>query len=170
MSDSSKAMQDALQAAVKRLNSGGSEPQASPPEPFGLLMALLPKLLQDNESDEDVLEKLESLQKEDMGPLREQVQMLRKQCHRLLKSQEELLAEMRELKKQQVAVNQAVLSLARNMERIQLIDDRSAPEEDDADEDFARDAEPPSEREARRRIADPRLRRRVPRNPSRERP
>lgn len=119
--DSTKAMQDALQAAVNRLNGGGGEA----PDPIGILSALLPRLLAhgDDEERDEVLEKLEGVQREDLAPLREEVLQLRKAVHRALKLQEVTLAQVREIAAQQRAVGDAVLELARQMARVQILED-----------------------------------------------
>jgi len=124
-------MQEALQAAVMRMNSGqGDAQQPGPAGTIGAVMSIVNKLLQGSESSEELLEKLETLQKEDLTSLREQVQVLRKQCSRMLKSQEQLLEKVGGIQREQVAVSRAVLDLAREMARITLIDDVPAGEED----------------------------------------
>jgi hypothetical protein len=121
--DTTKAMEEALQAAVARMakpDGGGPAPTA---DPMGLLMAVLPRLLASNEEREDLAEKLEGLEKDAFVPLQEQLRGLRKQVHRVSKMQEELLGELRELREQQTAVGSAVLHLAEQMARVQIIDD-----------------------------------------------
>jgi hypothetical protein len=145
--ESTKAMEEALQAAVKRMNAqnghsgnggngsnGVNAPEATgmmngAVEPMGMLMSFLPKLLQNNDGRDEVLEKLEGLQKEEMAPMREQVLLLRKQLHRVLKTQELMLVEFRELRKQQTAVSHAVLDLAAQMARVEIVNE--LPEEDE---------------------------------------
>ena len=137
--DSTKAMQDALQTAVARMNAGSAsagEPKINLMEAVGPLVALLPRLLQ-NSGGEEVLDRLESLQKGDLTVLREQVQILRKQCYRMLKSQEQLLEKVHEIQRQQVAAAGAVLDLAQQMARITLLDDSSADGSDDEAEGLA---------------------------------
>jgi uncharacterized protein HemY len=135
--DSTKAMQDALQTAVARMNNGSaSEPRVNLMEAVGPLVALLPRLLQNN-GGEEVLDRLETLQKGDLTVLREQVQILRKQCYRMLKSQEQLLEKVHEIQRQQVAAAGAVLDLAQQMARITLLDDSSDAGGDDEAEELA---------------------------------
>ena len=101
--DPTKAMQDALQTAVARMNApSAGEPKINLMEAIGPFVALLPRLLQNN-GGEEVLDRLETLQKGDLTVLREQVQILRKQCYRMLKSQEQLLEKVHEIQRQQVA-------------------------------------------------------------------
>ena len=122
-------MQEALQAAVARINNGSAE--AKPPiapDMFGMLMTIVPKLLQGSQSSEELVDKLEMLQKGDITSLREQVQILRKQCYRLLKSQERLLTKVDEIQMQQASMGRAVVDLAHHMSRITFIDD--APGDD----------------------------------------
>jgi hypothetical protein len=132
-SDSSKAMQEALNATVARMHNGtgnGAAPAGAtmpaPTDLLGLLVTVLPKLLQNNEASEEMIEKLdeklESLQKGDLTALREQVLLLRKQCHRLLKGQAELLGAVHEIQKQQGVANEAIVELAQQMSRMQIID------------------------------------------------
>jgi hypothetical protein len=127
--ESTKAMQEALQAAVARMNSGSDSKMS--PDMLGTLMAFLPKLLQNNGSGEEMLERLDALQKEELATLREQVQILRKQCYRMLKSQEQLLVKVDEIQRQQVAAAGAVLDLAQQMARIRIIDDTADYEDED---------------------------------------
>lgn len=128
--ESTKAMQEALQAAVTRMNNGSDSKIG--PDMMSTLMTFLPKLLQNNGSGEEMLERLDTLQKGDLASLREQVQSLRKQCYRMLKSQEQLLMKVHEIQRQQVAAAGAVLDLAQQMARIRIIDD-TADYEDDHD-------------------------------------
>lgn len=135
--DPSKAMQDALQTAMARMNAGGtSEPKINLMDAIGPLVAFLPQLLKNN-GGEEVLDRLESLQKGDLTTLREQVQILRKQCYRMLKSQEQLLEKVHEIQRQQVAAAGAVLDLAQQMARITLLDDSSTAGGDDEAEGLA---------------------------------
>jgi hypothetical protein len=138
-SDTTRAMQDALDAAVRSMNASveggntGSNTEAPAPsrsfDTMGAIMTILPKILQGSEVGEEVIEKLESLQKGELAALAEQVQALRLQCHRMLKSQqqlfrfqEQLLAEMREMQQTQVATSAAVGELAHHMARVEIID------------------------------------------------
>jgi len=118
-------MQDALQAAVSRMNNGtnGSpEPKPSFLETVGPFLPLIPKLLQNNGAGEKMLERLDTLQKNDLTALRDQVQLLRRQCHRMLKAQEQLLERVHEIQRQQVAAAGAVLDLAQQMARVTFVD------------------------------------------------
>ena len=138
--DATKAMQEALQAAVKGMNGNGngssgmveSAAKAFSPDMMGVLMSVVSKLLQGSESSEELVEKLDALQKGDLAPLREQVHILRKQCFRMLKSQEQLFLKVEEIQREQNNVARAVLDLAHHMARITFIDD--APGVDDDDE------------------------------------
>lgn len=123
--ETTKAMQEALQAAVTRMNgsNGNGEPKAAlSGDMMGVLMSVLSKLLQGSESSEELVEKLDALQKGDLTSLREQVQILRKQCFRLLKSQEQLFLKVEEIQREQNNVARAVLDLAHHMARITFID------------------------------------------------
>lgn len=136
-------MQDALQAAVTRINNGNgsAEPQAAAPEnTFGAIMSALPKLLRSNESSEDVLEKLDALQNGGLTPLLEQVQRLRKHVKLLLKSQEQVLGKLDEMQRQQSAVARVVLNLARQMARITFVEDGPT-----GDDDYEREGPPAHE-------------------------
>lgn len=129
--DTTQMMQDALQAAVTRLNgNGSSEPRAAPPDTIGTLLSFVPKLLQNNEAGGRMLDKLEALQKGDLTSLRGDVQILRKQCFRVFKSQEQLLTKLSELEKQQAAIGHAVLELANQLARITFVDDAEDESED----------------------------------------
>jgi DNA repair exonuclease SbcCD ATPase subunit len=121
--DTTKAMEEALQAAVARMTKSEGGGAGAGTDPMGLLMSLLPRLLASNEEREDLVEKLEGLEKESFAPLQEQIRGLRKQVHRVSKMQEELLEELRELREQQTAVGSAVLHLAEQMARVQIVDD-----------------------------------------------
>ena len=127
--DTTKQMQEALQAAVTRMNTGsGSAPARPGGDMLGAAMTILPKLLQSSGASEEMLEKLDALKKDELAALREQVQIVRKQCHRMLKFQEDLLSKVHEIQRQQVAAAGAVLDLAQQMARITFIDD--APVDD----------------------------------------
>src|SRR5262245_8975380 len=131
-------MQDALQAAVARINSAPAETKPPiAPDMFGMLMTIVPKLLQGSQSSEELVEKLDTLQKGDLATLREQVQILRKQCYRLLKSHERLLPKVEEIQMQQASMGRAVLDLAHHMSRITFIDDVPG-----GDDDYEQDLPP----------------------------
>jgi hypothetical protein len=144
MSSDTKAMEEALQAAVAKMNRGGTNGAAPPPlaaDPLSLLMAVLPKLLESREPREDIVEKLEGIQSEELGPLREQVRLMRVQLHRLRKAQEETTEILHQLREQQNAVGEAVLHLANQMARFEIVED-----EDDVDDEldiYERPAPPP---------------------------
>jgi len=134
--DTTKAMEEALQAAVARMSQGDKGPGAMPTDPIGLIMTLLPKLLSNDEEREDLVEKLEGLEKESFAPLQEQIRGMRKQLHRVAKVQEEILEALRELREahadvreQQTAVGNAVLHLAEQMARVEILADE--PEDPD---------------------------------------
>jgi hypothetical protein len=128
-------MQDALHAAVTRMNgngsNGGAEPKALSGDMMGVVMSVVSKLLQGSESSEELVEKLDALQKGDLTTLREQVQILRKQCFRMLKSQEQIFLKVEEIQREQNNVARAVLDLAHHMARITFIDDAVGIDDDD---------------------------------------
>jgi hypothetical protein len=131
--NTTQAMQDALQAAVSRMsdsNGGGKSPVA---DPIGLIMSVLPKLLENKEEREDIVEKLEGMEKETFSPLQEQMHGMRKQLHRVFKLLQLVVEEQRQMREQQTAVGNAVLHLAEQMARIQIVD--ALPYGDDDDDD-----------------------------------
>ncbi len=128
--DTTKAMQEALQAAVARMNTGSGEAKSGPGDLITALMPILPRLLQNNGAGEEVLDKIDTLQKGDLTTLREQTQILRKQCSRMLKAQEQLLEKVHEIQRQQVAAAGAVLDLAQQMARISFIEDPDIGDEE----------------------------------------
>jgi hypothetical protein len=130
--DTTKAMQEALQAAVSRMNSGSApEPRQSPMEMLAPLVSMLPSLLQNRESGEDVAEKIEELRKGELAALQEQVRVLRKQCVHMMKAQEQMLARLRDLQRQQAAAGDVVLELAQQLARIRFVGDLAEGEDDD---------------------------------------
>jgi hypothetical protein len=138
-------MHEALQAAVTRMNSNGSNGNGEPRpalsgDMMGVLMSVVSKLLQGSESSEELVEKLDALQKGDLTSLREQVQILRKQNFRMLKSQEQLFLKIEEIQREQNNVARAVLDLAHHMARITFIDDPA-----DIDDESDRVASRPSD-------------------------
>lgn len=137
--ETTKQMQDALQAAVTKMNGNGSnglgESKGFSPDMMGVMMSVLSKLLQGSESSEELVEKLDSMQKGDITALREQVQVLRKQCFRILKSQEQLFLKVEEIQREQNNVARAVLDLAHHMARITFIDDAAGIDDGDDDDD-----------------------------------
>jgi hypothetical protein len=134
--ETTKAMQEALQAAVARMNTGNGsgESRGGPGDLLTAVMPLLPKLLQNNGVGEELLERFDTLQKADLAALREQVHGLRKQGARMLKAQEHLLETVQDIQRQQVAVAGAVLDLAQQIARITFIDDPDVGDEEDARE------------------------------------
>ena len=130
--ETTKAMQEALQAAVARMNTGGTG-DGRPPmaDLIATAVAILPKLMQSFGSSEEVLQRLDAIRKTDMTGLREEMQAIRKQNHRLFKFQEEILVKVHEIQRQQVAAAGAVLDLAQQMARITFLD---AAVSDDGDE------------------------------------
>lgn len=141
--DNTKAMQEALQNAVKHMHNGAAAASAppAPMDPMGMLMTLLPRLLPNQGDTDELGEKVEGVQK-DLGSMRAQVLVLRKQLHRVFQMQEQVLAEVAELQKQQIALSQAVLDLAGQMARIEII-------EDPGDDDQGHDVRGPSASPAR---------------------
>jgi hypothetical protein len=126
-------MQEALQAAVARLNSGtngSGESKLSLFQAFAPLLPLVPKLLNSGASEE-MLERLDTLQKHELWSLRDQVQILRKHCERMLKSQDQLLERVHEIQRQQVAAAGAVLDLAQQMARITFVDDQALGDDEE---------------------------------------
>jgi uncharacterized coiled-coil protein SlyX len=126
-----KAMEEALQMAVAhmaRQQDGGGNGATNP---LNLLAAVLPKLLANDEEREDLVEKLEGLEKETFAPLQEQILGLRKQVHRVGKLQEAIIAELQELREQQTAVGNAVLHLAEQMSRVGIVEDQLGDDYDD---------------------------------------
>lgn len=141
MSTDTKAMQEALQAAVARINNGAADIKpAINPDMFGMLMTIVPKLLQGSQSSEELVEKLDALQKGDMTSLKGEVHILRKQCYRMLKAHERLLTKVEEIQMQQASIGRAVLDLAHHWSRITFIDDVPG-----GDDDFEQDAAPGSD-------------------------
>ena len=135
--DTTKQMQDALQAAIAKMNGPAAEakPNLLNPETIGVVMSIVQKLLQGSESSEELVEKIDTLRTDDLASLREQVQILRKQCVRVMKCQEQLLGKVDDMRKEQSAIGRAVLDLAHQMARISLIDEGTAGPygEEDAD-------------------------------------
>lgn len=132
MSSDTKAMEEALQSAVARMSKqdGGANGGANP---LNLLVAILPKLLNNDQEREDLVEKLEGLEKDSLVPLQEQIHGLRKQVHRVTKLQAAIIEELREMREQQSAVGNAVLHLAQQMSRVGIVEDQF-DEDDEFDE------------------------------------
>jgi hypothetical protein len=132
--DNTKAMQEALEAAVTKLNSSNgsngrrAEPELSgPTDVVSLVASLLPKLLGRGDDREELADKLEELQANDLKPLREHVLLLRKQVHRLARVQEQMLAQLRDIGRLQAIGNDTVLLLAQQMQRLEIVDEPPAP-------------------------------------------
>jgi hypothetical protein len=119
--DNTNAMQEALQTAVKRMN-GNAAAATGISDPIGLLVSILPKLMQNNGDKDDLVDKIDGVQKE-TGAARAEILAVRKQLHRIYKLQEDTLAELRELQRQQIALGQAVLDLADQMAKIEILED-----------------------------------------------
>ena len=75
--------------------------------------------------------------------MRAEILFLRKQVHRVFKAQEQVLAELAELQRQQVAVNQAILDLAGQMARIEILEDQGHDQARDGRGASAPSARPP---------------------------
>ncbi|MDX2019472.1 MAG: hypothetical protein SF187_04475 [Deltaproteobacteria bacterium] len=131
ITDNSSAMQDALAAAVKRMNNNSTAPDFSmPSDPISMLMTIIPKLLNNNDDRDDQVDKADALTKEDFLALCGDVQMLRKQIHRIGRLQEETLVQLREMQQHQVTLTEAVLDMAAQMSRVELMSD-VPPESDE---------------------------------------
>lgn len=132
--ETTKAMQEALQAAVARMNTGGSA-DGRPPmaDLIATAVAVLPKLMQSFGSSEEVLQRLDAIRKTDVTGLREEMQAIRKQNHRMFKYQEEILVKVHEIQRQQVAAAGAVLDLAQQMARITFLDATVSDDGDDGE-------------------------------------
>ena len=151
--DTTKVMQEALQAAVTRLNNHTEEPRAAPAaDTIGTLMSFVPRLLQNNETGGQMLEKLDALRKGELTTLKGDVQILRKQCYRVFRQQEHLLHKLEDLQKQQTAVGHAVLELAQQMARITFVD---GADDDDDEEEFGAPLERDTRRQAEKRAHRP---------------
>jgi hypothetical protein len=137
--NTTQAMQDALQAAVSRMSDTNGGAKSAGADPIGLIMSVLPKLLENKEEREDIVEKLEGMEKETFSPLQEQMHGMRKQLHRVFKLQQLLVEELRQMREQQTAVGNAVLHLAEQMARIQIVDE--LPYDDDGDDDMLADGD-----------------------------
>jgi DNA repair exonuclease SbcCD ATPase subunit len=124
MSGDTKAMEEALQAAVAKMNRPSNGGSSTTSDMLSALLAVLPKLLENGRDDrEDIAEKLDGLQTEEFAPMREQLRQLRMQVHRVRKTQDEVLSALEAMREQQTAIGEAVLQLARQMSRIELLDE-----------------------------------------------
>jgi len=131
-----KAMEEALQAAVSRMNRPEMPGAQSAPalDPIGLLAAIVPKFLENRGEREAILEKIDekiaAFHTDDLMPMREELRQARQQIHRLRKTQIEMMAILQQLSEQQTAVGDAVLDLAKQMARIQIVEPVEDVEED----------------------------------------
>ncbi len=127
--ENNRAMEEALQAAIAKMNNGGpASPATSAPipaiDPMPLLMSVLPKLLERGSSDDnDVGERLASLQKEELEPIREQLARQQQLLERVFNAQKAVLRKLSTLETVQSAIGGAVTSLTEQMARIELVDD-----------------------------------------------
>jgi hypothetical protein len=126
--EKNRAMEDALQAAVAKMSGtpalpGGGAPAAPSLDPIALLMTLLPKLLDRGAGDDDVGERLVSMQKEELQPLREQLARQQQLLERLFRAQKAVLHKLSAIETVQSAIGGAVTSLTEQMARIELVDD-----------------------------------------------
>jgi DNA repair ATPase RecN len=158
MGSNTKAMEEALQAAVSRMN----QPQAAPThtDPLGVVAAVLPRLLENREDRQDIAEKIDGLRTEDLAPLREQIQLVRQKLHRLGKAQDTMMTALDQLREQQTAIGEAVLELVRQMARVQILDE--APE--DLEEEVRAPARRPAAAPRRAPAQAPKAPRRVRKN------
>jgi hypothetical protein len=139
--DTTKAMQEALQAAVKRMtanqggdtgsngntNGSGSGNVVPPPsDPISVLAAVIPKFFQNNDDREDLADKIDDLKKGELAVLHAELQLMRKQLHRTFKMQQDLLTEVRQLQQQHLSMGHAVLDLAAQLARVEIIQEPSA--------------------------------------------
>lgn len=159
-----RSMEEALQAAVAQMNRSGSNGAAppAPMDPLSMIVSLLPKLLENLESREDLTEKLDGIQNEELTPIREQLRIVRQQLVRLRRSQDDVLTAIAQLREQQTAIGDAVLHLAQHMERLEILDE---PPDDAGFDDAA--LAPPAP--ARRRASPVPTTTKTRRNPRQER-
>ena len=136
-----KAMEDALQAAVSRMGNGQppAQPMASGLDPMSLILTFLPKLLESNDTaGEEIAEKLESFQKDEIAPIREQLAAQDKTLERILVAQRVLLRELRAIHPVLSALSGVVANLTEQMARIEVVDsnqqDAMYPDLDSGDE------------------------------------
>ncbi|MBK8258881.1 MAG: hypothetical protein IPK82_40260 [Polyangiaceae bacterium] len=117
----SKQMEEALQAAVARMNR--PEPSSAPAgsDPIAILAALLPKLIENRAEKSELVEKLDGLRNDELVPLRKQLRLIRVKLHEMAQAQGQLIEAVNQISEQQSAVNEAVLHLAGQVERIQVV-------------------------------------------------
>jgi hypothetical protein len=137
MSSNNKAMEEALQVAVSRMNRSENGGAPAPTDPIGLLAAVLPKLIESRGERDAIIAKIDGLESENLSPLREELRLARKQIHRLHRAQEEMMAILQQLSEQQNAIGEAVLDLAKQMARIEFVEPMPEP---DPRSDFGRHA------------------------------
>ncbi len=142
MNERESAMQEVLQAAVAKMGAGASSgpagAEAGGPDPMTLIMSVLPKLLENRDDQNELAESIEKLGTEGLDGLRTQVRNGRKQTHRMHKELggqlETLTTEVQEMREQLSAVGNAVLELARQLERIEIIAGEEEYDDYDMDE------------------------------------
>jgi hypothetical protein len=126
MTTDNRSMEEALQAAVAQMNrTGNNGPAPAPMDPISMIVSLLPKLLENRESRDELAEKLDGMQTEELTPIREQLRIVRQQLVRMRRSQDEVLGAIAELREQQTAIGEAVLHLAQNLQRLEILDERA---------------------------------------------
>jgi hypothetical protein len=153
VSNDTKAMEEALQSAVARMSKQDSSNGNGAANPLNLLMAILPKLLANDTQREDLIEKIEGLEKDSLVPLQEQIHGLRKQVHRVTKLQAAIIEELREMREQQSAIGNAVLHLAKQMSRVGIVEDQF--QDDQFQDDEFDEPPPPPPRPARTQPSKP---------------
>ena len=117
-----KGIEGALLAAVDSNGSGGQSGGAATSDLVSLAIKVLPKLLENSEEREDLVE----LQKEGVSALRKEVRILRRQMRELVQSHKGVLEElnlMRELQSTMVA----------HLARVQILE---MPEDDEIDDEY----------------------------------
>jgi hypothetical protein len=140
-----RAMEEALQAAVSRMNGSSSLPPPAPAsgpipmDPMSLLLSVLPKLLARDSDEEGLSEKFDELKNEELPSLREALAQQTERIAHIHKAQRVLLREVRQL-------SSVINTLALQLERIELLDDTS----DGAGGPLVEDEHPRSSRLGRR--------------------
>ena len=119
---STKAMEEALEAAVARMGKPAETARPAPSEPIAMLAAILPKLIE-NHGERSVAQKIESLQEEELHPLRDQILVVRRRLRHITKTQSEILSTLASLRQQQTAIGDAVLELVNQMARISILEE-----------------------------------------------
>ena len=136
MTDTAKqAMEDVLAAAVARMNGSAEDKTGAAMDPISLLAALGPKLLESREDQDDLRDKIDVLQTEDLADLREQMRVLNKRVARTFRHQEAMAEQLTEIREQQTLIGNAVLQLAEQLSRVELVDPGDFDDDDiDSDE------------------------------------